>query len=320
LPGCAAGLSGPIYSPGYDAPREAGKFPSWVGVRNPNGSDQLRSRGLYIDYMHPDLQALMNCLEGDTEFDNLPCKVDGTPGVGVAVLDRFQTANSLEIMPFFEVQLTSLTPWSSISPIEVTNDPIGSNNFSRGLATTSDLGNGEAMVQFRQGNLGLLDVTAHLPTAWDGVQETPAGVEVAPILTASMDVRGVDGSGDGGGGGDPMGTVISGSVSALDPTFKYSVGSVSAESAEGCSINSGAWTCTVADFAATPLPTFTAELINTDAASLATYYLCDLSGELTILNTSTVAGTTTATISLSNGSNPPPSLIQNLQVRATTCS
>ncbi len=315
LPGCAAGLSGPIYSPGYNAARDAGKFPSWVGVQNPNGSDQLRSRGLYIDFMHPDLQDLMKCLEGNTDFDNLPCKVSGTPGVGVAVVDLFETANSPEIMPFFEVQLTSLTPWSSVSPIEVSNDPIGSRNFSRGLATTNGLGNGEAMVRFRQGNLGLLDVTAHLPEI-----NATSGNEVAPVLTASLDVRGVDGSGDGGGGGDPMGTVISGSVSALDLAYKYSLGSVSAESAEGCSINSGAWTCTVADFAATPAPTFTVELINTDAASVATYYLCDLSNELTITNTSTVAGTTSATIALSVGSNPPASLIQNLQVRATSCT
>jgi hypothetical protein len=258
--------------------------------------------------MHPDLRALMKCMEGDTEFDNLTCKVDGTPGVGVAVLDRFETANSLEIMPFFEVQLTSLSPWSSVSPIEVTNDPIGSRNFSRGLATTSGLGNGEAMVQFRQGNLGLLDVTGHLPES------------VASMLTASMDVRGVDGQGDGGGGGDPTGTRISGSVSAFDPTFKYSLGSLSAESAEGCSINSGAWTCTVADFAATPAPTFTVQLINTDVTPLATYYLCDLSNELTILNTSAELGVTTAIISLSVGAAQPASLIQNLQVRATTCS
>jgi prepilin-type N-terminal cleavage/methylation domain-containing protein len=104
---------------------------------------QLRSRGIYLDYMSDELRAKINCL------DNLRDDCD-VPGVTTA----------LEIIPFYDVQLTWLSRWNETPnnyPIDVTNEAIADNNqHSRGMATL-EAGTGYSTINtaVHTGNLGL---------------------------------------------------------------------------------------------------------------------------------------------------------------------
>jgi prepilin-type N-terminal cleavage/methylation domain-containing protein len=104
---------------------------------------QLRSRGIYLDYMSDELREKINCL------DNLRDDCD-IPGV----------TSALEIIPFYDVQLTWLARWNETPnnfPIDVTNEAIADNNaHSRGLATL-EAGPGYSTINtaVQTGNLGL---------------------------------------------------------------------------------------------------------------------------------------------------------------------
>lgn len=108
-------------------------------------SQQLRSRGIYIDYMSDDLRGKITCLdEGKTPES---C---GVP----------QVSNALEIIPFYEVQLTWLSRWTEYKtniPIDVTNQAIADDNsHSRGIAElTTGIGPSLITAEVHSGNLGL---------------------------------------------------------------------------------------------------------------------------------------------------------------------
>jgi hypothetical protein len=107
---------------------------------------QLRARGIYVDYMTDELRARINCL--DMGGTGTACEV---PGVTTA----------LEIIPFYDVQLTWLARWTeepSNIPIDVSNEAILSDNrHSRGLASL-DAGTGDVVINsaIEAGNLGLM--------------------------------------------------------------------------------------------------------------------------------------------------------------------
>ncbi|MBT8059264.1 MAG: prepilin-type N-terminal cleavage/methylation domain-containing protein, partial [Gammaproteobacteria bacterium] len=91
---------------------------------------QLRSRGIYIDYMSDELRTRINCLDlgGDGDACDVP-----------------DVTTALEIIPFYDVQLTWLARWNetpSNNPIDVTNEAVqDSNAHSRGIAAlTSGFG------------------------------------------------------------------------------------------------------------------------------------------------------------------------------------
>jgi len=106
---------------------------------------QLRSRGIYIDYMSDVLREKINCL--DDGFDGATCNV---PNV----------TSSLEIIPFYDVQLTWLTRWNESptnNPVDVTNQAIQNRNaHSRGVASL-EIGFGFSGITttVHKGNLGL---------------------------------------------------------------------------------------------------------------------------------------------------------------------
>ena len=106
---------------------------------------QLRSRGIYLDYMSDELRARINCL--DLGFSGDSCEV---PGVTTA----------LEIIPFYDVQLTWLARWNETpnnNPVDVSNQAIADNNaHSRGVATL-ETGFGYSTINSaaHSGNLGL---------------------------------------------------------------------------------------------------------------------------------------------------------------------
>ena len=106
---------------------------------------QMRSRGIYIDYMNDELREKINC------FDR--------GGTGEAC-DVPEASTALEIIPFYDVQLTWLSRWNETpdnNPIDVSNEAINDHNtHSRGLAQlTSGFGSSTISSSVHTGNLGL---------------------------------------------------------------------------------------------------------------------------------------------------------------------
>ena len=106
---------------------------------------QLRSRGIYVDYMSSDLRQKINCLE--TGGSGESC---GVPRV----------SSPLEVIPFYDVQLTWLSRWNELPtnyPIDVSNEAIADGNtHSRGLAAlTTGTANSTISSTVHSGNLGL---------------------------------------------------------------------------------------------------------------------------------------------------------------------
>ena len=109
-------------------------------------TQQLRSRGIYVDYMNDEVRAIIKCIdEGGTSAD---CGVKGAQ-------------SSLEVLPFFDVQLTWLARWYDSAftniPVSVTNETIKDNNVhSRGFARmTGNTGSKVLVTEAHTGNQGL---------------------------------------------------------------------------------------------------------------------------------------------------------------------
>lgn len=150
----------PQASPPPSMPAPAsGTFPASTTVPTYTGdlTQQLRSRGVYVDFMSSDLRAVIACLEAG--FTALSCsQIDGNP----IKLDRASGDNILELVPFFDLQLTWLTRWTESpanNPVDVSNQALATGNtHSRGVARRGG-GAGVATVyaSSHKGNLGLTD-------------------------------------------------------------------------------------------------------------------------------------------------------------------
>jgi hypothetical protein len=106
---------------------------------------QLRTRGVYLDYMSDNLRARINCLDNGGSGED--CEV---PDVNSA----------LEIIPFYDVQLTWLARWNETpnnNPIDVTNEAIANDNgHDRGKASLqAGFGYSTVNSAVHKGNLGL---------------------------------------------------------------------------------------------------------------------------------------------------------------------
>lgn len=106
---------------------------------------QLRARGIYVDYLSDDLRARINCLDrgGSGEDCDVP-----------------DVTSALEIIPFYDVQLTWLARWNETpnnNPIDVTNEAIADDNaHDRGIASLeSGFGYSTINSAVHTGNLGL---------------------------------------------------------------------------------------------------------------------------------------------------------------------
>jgi hypothetical protein len=112
-----------------------------------SNEQQLRSRGVYQDFLGDELRWAINCLQidGNTGDD---C---GVPGM----------TSALEITPFFDVQLTLLARWNEDplnTPVDVTNETVTSDNtHSRGVAQKQPnvTGPSRVITTAHKGNLGL---------------------------------------------------------------------------------------------------------------------------------------------------------------------
>jgi hypothetical protein len=108
-------------------------------------SQQLRARGIYVDYITDELRDIVDCM--DAGGSGSSC---GAKGANTA----------LEVLPFYDVQVTWLARWNESPnniPIEVTNETVQDDNtHSRGLARiTGTLGSTQISADIHRGNLGL---------------------------------------------------------------------------------------------------------------------------------------------------------------------
>jgi len=119
-----------------------------ASIMEPGGvtEQQLRTRGIYIDYMGEVLQKKIGCLLGRIS-------------VGCDDIDVPNVTTVLEIIPFYDVQLTWLARWNESPnniPVDVTNDPIQTDNsHNRGIASLYGKGYSTVSASAHKGNLGL---------------------------------------------------------------------------------------------------------------------------------------------------------------------
>lgn len=153
-------------------------FLSNVGVTKP-----AMSRGIYVDYITPDLLKQVKCLQAD-----------GT-GTYASYCNISLDPPWLEILPFFDVDLTALANWSKGSQaITVTNSPISdihSSSFSRGnigLAQTHFNVTTDVTADIELSNSGLTDTN---PVDPDDEQEAANEIPVTVSIGGNPPASGV---------------------------------------------------------------------------------------------------------------------------------
>ena len=144
-----------------------------------SNSQQLRSRGIYIDYLSHDLRVVINCLE-EGLLSAEECGADNV-------------FSPLEVIPFFDVQVTALARWNEIpinTPLDVTNEAILEDNaHSRGLATRDPSGNGMAGIEtnIHKGNIGITGTDSIIPADYGEFTDSymyvtsPSEPDAAPV-------------------------------------------------------------------------------------------------------------------------------------------
>jgi hypothetical protein len=144
----------PTFGGDYPTVLAAGEFPSWTSIPY-NGEDfqQLRSRGVYIDYLTYDLRTVIDCLRAGGNADS--CQT------GDVILDLNTSTNILELIPFFDVQMTFLDRWTETptnDPVDTSNEGLEDDNtHSRGLAEKISAGSADVESSGHRNNLGFTD-------------------------------------------------------------------------------------------------------------------------------------------------------------------
>jgi Tfp pilus assembly protein PilV len=204
------------------------EFPSWTSL--PFGqtnarTQQLRSRGIFIDYMSNDLRAVMACLAAGGNEDT--CKS------GDVELDKTGSVNALEILPFFEVQQTLLDRWNETPtnvPVDTTNQSLADGNtHSRGVISSSTDGSSTIDARGHRGNLGFTDTPAIDPVYSNYVTNATLGVQA-----------GTGGVTEPPPSGDP---VIAGSLT--ESVSGQVTITVSGNDSASCGQTGAAWSCEV---------------------------------------------------------------------------
>jgi type II secretory pathway pseudopilin PulG len=144
-------------------------LPTSIGTQ----TQQLRSRGVYIDYMRDDLRVAIDCLRL-LPADGIATDCDSE----TIKFDKNMSKNVLEVIPFFDVQLTWLNRWTESPanrPVDTTNEPVLTDNaHSRGIASKT-FGSGASIVSAtgHRGNLGLTDTDPIDPgfSSWLGTAQ-----------------------------------------------------------------------------------------------------------------------------------------------------
>lgn len=170
-PPCIGGPSPCVAAPtmggSFPTALQDGQLPSWTRLPlNGSQTQQLRTRGVYIDYLSSDIRAVVDCLRAGGDAES--CQT------GDVVLDRTGATNLLEIIPFFDVQLTSLYRWNEAptnTPVDTTNEGLEDQNMhSRGLASRDDYGCSTVQSRGHRGNLGFTDTAPVDPNYYDNLE------------------------------------------------------------------------------------------------------------------------------------------------------
>lgn len=238
----------------YPAARGANELPSWTALQtNKIDEQQLRSRGIYFDYMSRDLRIFLStCINNDDPDKPIVrencCIQNGVQvsdcSAGAVYMDKTGSANILEILPFFDVQLTKLDSWGQTakSPpvISLTSEPIkDANKHSRGKSTQLSVGETDVAAESHRGNIGFTDTFA-IDKEFDNQKKF-----------ATLNVQSLDASGNGGtdDGGRP--------IIRIEGKFSSEVGSLAIDVIGGgdafCGLAPSGFWCNVAvDFTTEP--------------------------------------------------------------------
>lgn len=208
------------------------EIPSWTTLPLFTATtQQLRSRGIYIDYLSSDLRyVLENCVPGTDDADSANCQS------GDVVLDRTGSVNTLELVPFFDVQMTKLNRWNENPtnvPVDTTNEPLADlNAHSRGVISKSADGESTVIVTGHRGNIGFTDTFPIDPLYASQVTDTSLVVHAgAPVNL-------------------PPGTTISGSLTETVPGNPDIV--VTGLNGAQCGQTSTSYSCFIPDSATNP--------------------------------------------------------------------
>ena len=180
-PPCIGGplpcVAEPTKQGAYDNALLPGEFPTWTTLPLGTSSEQqIRSRGIYIDYLSYDMRTVVDCLRAGGDEES--CKT------GDVELDRNPSINILEIVPFFDVQMTHLYRWNETptnTPVDTTNEGLQDDNMHcRGVASRDDYGGSAVESKGHGGNIGFTDTqpndtryTSELRMAQINVQSLP---------------------------------------------------------------------------------------------------------------------------------------------------
>jgi len=189
-------------------------------------SQQLRSRGIYVDTESTALQAnLYNCF--DVNGDRDECQAP-------------QAQNPIELYPFFDVQVTNLSRWTETEPgdpVEVSNEEISNNGYSRGLGRLagSQLGQSKAHSTIETSNTGLISIAPIMLTPTPAYSTVDLTIEAGGDSTPPTD------------SGDP---VVSGSLTNSGGTGT-AVASVSGTGADCTRPTNSTFVCVINPLVAT---------------------------------------------------------------------
>jgi prepilin-type N-terminal cleavage/methylation domain-containing protein len=133
-------------TPALVFPASTESIPTNFPTASGDVEQQLRARGIYIDYLSDALRERINCLD--------------EPGATGEECEVPDVNSALEIIPFYDVQLTWLARWNefpSNNPVDVTNQAIANDNsHDRGMASLeAGFGPTEINSAVHPGNLGL---------------------------------------------------------------------------------------------------------------------------------------------------------------------
>jgi type IV pilus modification protein PilV len=172
-------------SPALIFPASTSGNPTLFPTAGGDTEQQLRTRGVYLDYLSDTLRKRINCLK---------------PGGSGPDCEDLGVTSVLEIMPFYDVQLTWLARWNETpdnNPVDVTNQAIeNSNSHSRGLAKmTSGFRDSKIDSAIHTGNLGLTG-TDPIDLEYSSDEETYYLYALAIASGTPPDLSGEELSGD----------------------------------------------------------------------------------------------------------------------------
>lgn len=181
-----------------------GGFPVATSIPTALGADtqQLRSRGIYIDYLREDLRTAIDCIRALSDT-SVATDCDSA----TIQFDKSSSTNALELIPFFDVQLTWLNRWSESpanQPVDTTNETVLTDNLhSRGVVSNT-IGSGASNViaSGHRGNPGLTD-TDPIDPGFSGQMSTAnltvnALTDTPPPPSGNIIIRGIITSGVSG--------------------------------------------------------------------------------------------------------------------------